>query len=289
MESAAIATQTPDFGRRLALRQGIDILGPVGVAARTAATMSDAFAIVVNYLSAYGPAIEVGLEQLDDPKLSFSEFRILLDRLPPHPQTIELALGVSLQVLRFLLGADYHPVFTHLPHEPLAPRRDYRRFYGSPVRFSEPRAGFTIRTADLDRPLSQDRITHQAVVHYLDSVVTTRDQGTRGQVADLVRRLLPTGAATLEVVATQFALHPKALQRRLATEGTNFNAVVEQVRKDAAERYLRDTEMDLTHLSRELGYAEQSVLTRSCQRWFGRGPVAHLIALRQGQEIVAHS
>ena len=33
VESAAVATGTPDFGRRLALRQGIEILGPVGVAA----------------------------------------------------------------------------------------------------------------------------------------------------------------------------------------------------------------------------------------------------------------
>src|SRR4029077_20107856 len=32
---------TADFGRRLALRQGIEILGPVGVAARTAATVAD--------------------------------------------------------------------------------------------------------------------------------------------------------------------------------------------------------------------------------------------------------
>jgi hypothetical protein len=33
IESAAAATATQDFGRRLALRQGIEILGPVGVAA----------------------------------------------------------------------------------------------------------------------------------------------------------------------------------------------------------------------------------------------------------------
>ncbi|HEY2503146.1 MAG TPA: hypothetical protein VGI68_17485, partial [Mycobacterium sp.] len=35
VETAAAATSTPDFGRRLALRQGIEILGPLGVAART--------------------------------------------------------------------------------------------------------------------------------------------------------------------------------------------------------------------------------------------------------------
>ena len=91
----------------------------------------------------------------------------------------------------------------------------------------------------------------------------------------IVRQLLPTGAATLDVVADQFSLHPKTLQRRLADEDTTFAALVDQVRKDAAERYLRSTRISLTHLARELGYAEQSVLTRSCKRWFGAGPAAY--------------
>jgi AraC-like DNA-binding protein len=49
-----------------------------------------------------------------------------------------------------------------------------------------------------------------------------------------------------------------------------------------ARRYLRDTDMTLTHLARELGYAEQSVLTRSCRRWFGSSPLAVRDGLRRG-------
>jgi AraC-like DNA-binding protein len=94
-------------------------------------------------------------------------------------------------------------------------------------------------------------------------------------VRTIVRQLLPTGAATLEVVAEQFHLHPKTLQRRLADENTTFAALVDQVRKDAADRYLRTTGISLSHLARELGYAEQSVLTRSCKRWFGTGPASY--------------
>ena len=91
---------------------------------------------------------------------------------------------------------------------------------------------------------------------------------------------MPTGAATAELVASQFVLHPKTLQRRLRAEGTTFPALVDQVRKETAERYLRDTDLSLTRLAREVGYAERSVLTRSCRRWFGRGPAAHRQALR---------
>lgn len=57
-------------------------------------------------------------------------------------------------------------------------------------------------------------------------------------VRTIVRQLLPTGAATLNVVAEQFHLHPKTLQRRLAEENTTFVILVDRVRKDVADRYL---------------------------------------------------
>ena len=47
-----------------------------------------------------------------------------------------------------------------------------------------------------------------------------------------------------------------------------------------AEVHLRDTDISLSHLTRELGYAEQSVLSRSCQRWFGMGPSSYRKACR---------
>jgi AraC-like DNA-binding protein len=274
IESAAQSTNTPDFGRRLAQRQGIEILGPVGVAARTAATVADALGIFGTYMAAYSPVIGIRVVPLADPQRSFLTIEFLLDSAPPHPQTTELSLGVSLRVFRLLMGADYTPLKVHLPHDPLTPKADYVRYFGCTPEFAARTAGFTVRTADLGRPLHRDDVAHKAVVDYLNGI-TPHDAGIVESVRTIVRQLLPTGAATLDVVADQFNLHPKTLQRRLAEEGTTFAALVDQVRKDAADRYLRNTGISLTHLARELGYAEQSVLTRSCKRWFGTGPAAY--------------
>lgn len=280
IESGAEATRTPDFGRRLAQRQGIEILGPVGVAARTAARVSDAFTILDRFMAAYSPAISARITPLDNPERRFFEFQIHIDRLPPHPQTIELSLGVGLRIFRFLLGSSYAPLLVHMPHEPLTSVPDYERYFSSPPRFAERAAGFTIRAADLDCSLDQDELAHQAVVQYLSSVITRHDPGIAGQVQDAIRHLLPTGEASLELTASHLSLHPKTLQRRLAVEGTTFAALMDRIRRESAERYLRDTDMSLTHLTHELGYAEQAVLTRACRRWFGHGPAAHRRALR---------
>lgn len=284
VESAAIATATTDFGRQLAQRQGIEILGPVGVAARTAATVAEAFAIFENFMAAYSPAISATFTPLDDPGRAFFEFRVLVDGLPPIPQSIELSLGVALQVLHLMMGADYAPLIVHLPHEPLTVEDDYRQYFGCQTRFAERATGFTLRAADLARPLNADHLANQAVVQYLN-LITHRDATIAGSVRTMVRQLLPTGTVTLELIAAQLILHPRALQRRLSDEGVTFGALLDEVRRDAAAHYLCDTNITLSHLTRELGYAEQSVLTRSCRRWFGSGPAAYRKTVRAGHPL----
>ena len=280
LETAARATGALDFGRRLAECQGVEIFGPVGMAARSASTFGEAVEIYVRYLRAYSPAIQVGLVALPDPGVVFWEFRVVLDRLPRHAQGIELSLGVAQRVFRFLLGADYRPVSVHLPHEALARRREYVRYFGAGVEFGAPAAGFTIRSSDLTRPLSGDRVMHAALVAHLEATTPSPDAGLSAPVAELIRRLLPTGTGDLAVVADRLGLHPRTVQRRLAEEGTSYETLVDDVRRRTAEAYLRDTDMTLGHLASELGYAEQSGLARAARRWFGVSPRAHRRALR---------
>jgi AraC-like DNA-binding protein len=274
VESAAAATRTPDFGRRLAERQGIEILGPVGVAGRTSKTAAEAFETFDQYLAAYSPAISATISREPYVTASFLEFRILIPHPPAHPQTTELSLGVMLRVLRLLLGARYAPTVVDLPHPPLTAREDYLRYFSCRPRFGSNRAGFSLPTEDLQRPLVRDELAHRVVLDYLDTVIDRHRLTMASSIRELIRRLLPAGAATVPVIADQFRLHPKAFRRRLAAEGTNFNNVVDDVRREMAERYLRDTDMTLSHLARELGYSEQSVLSRSCQRWFGASPAS---------------
>jgi AraC-like DNA-binding protein len=286
VESAAEATGTADFGRRLAQRQGIEILGPVGVAARTAATVADAMEIFANFMAAYSPALSVQVGPVRDrPDQTFLEFRILPQGLPAHVQTTELSLGVTLKVLRLLLGAQYCPLSTHLTHNPVASVDEYREYYGCRTYFAEPHAGLTIRTADLSRSISHDKLAHHAVVEYLTSVIGPRGPEMSHSVCTIARQLLPTGAVSREMIAAQFNMHPKTLQRRLADEGTTFYDLIDGMRRDTAEHYLRDTDIDLSHLTRELGYTEQSVLTRSCKRWFGIGPAAYRRSARSSAGI----
>ncbi|QZT62343.1 AraC family transcriptional regulator [Mycolicibacterium austroafricanum] len=275
VEDAATVLNVADFGRQLAVRQNIDILGPVGVAARTAATVADAFTILDTYMSAYSPGIATRISNHPDPDLSCFEFDFLLSPAPPQAQATELALGVTLRVLHLFLGSTYRPVAVHLPHPPLGTRTDYRRYFGCSPHFNEPTAGFTMRAADLQQSLSHDPLAHQLALNYLSTRLRNPTRDLSCTLRSLIRQLLPTGNLTADVAARQFGLHPKTLQRRLAAEGTTFAQLVDQSRRDTAHRLLRDTDLSLHQICNQLGYSEQSVLTRSCKRWFNTTPTAY--------------
>lgn len=271
LEAAARATGAGDFGRRLALRQGLDILGPLGVAARTAPTVGAAFSSIEKYMAVYSPAIAIAVTR-ESPELATFEWRIIADRPPVHRQAAELALGVTCQVFRLLAGPAFTPVTVRFRHPPLVEESDYIDYFGCPAEFSTPTHSFQFPAAVLAQSLGADNAVHAVVEEYLSTVVVPNAKSTVDNVRRLVRSILPIGGPDLALVCVQLAVHPRTLQRQLAKSGTSYAQIVDQVRQEEAESYLRETEMPLGQLAGALGLSEQSALTRASRRWFGKPP-----------------
>lgn len=275
VETAATLLGVPDFGRQLGKRQSIDILGPVSVAARTAATAGEALDVLVTHMDSHSPGISARITAHTDPELRRFEYEFLLRPAPPQAQALELALALTLQVLRLFLGAGYRPKAVHLPHPPLTADTEYRKFFGCPSHFNEPVAGFTLHASDLQRPLNHDPLAHRVALAYLSDTQRRRAPDLADTVGSIIRQLLPTGELSAEQVARQFGIGSKTLQRRLVTEGTSYAELVDGTRRELAHRLLTGTDLPVAQVSRQLGYAEHSVFTRACRRWFGVAPTEY--------------
>ena len=92
------------------------------------------------------------------------------------------------------------------------------------------------------------------------------------QVRHAIEALLGTGTCNHREVAAALFMHPRTLQRRLKEEGTTFEDIKDEARRDLAERYLSHPDLALTQVTALLDYSEQSALGRSCRRWFGATP-----------------
>ncbi|NOQ82523.1 MAG: helix-turn-helix domain-containing protein [Myxococcales bacterium] len=75
-----------------------------------------------------------------------------------------------------------------------------------------------------------------------------------------------------EDIASAFALHSRTLQRQLKPEGTTFEKLKDEVRAELAASYLANQGLPMSQVAALLDYSEQSALSRSCRRWFGKPP-----------------
>ncbi len=66
----------------------------------------------------------------------------------------------------------------------------------------------------------------------------------------------------------------RTMQRRLGEEGTSFQQVRDEVRKELAARYTRDRSMALGDIAFLLGFSTEASFHQAFKRWFGQTPGA---------------
>jgi AraC-like DNA-binding protein len=274
--AAAEELHCPDFGLRLARRQGIAILGPVAVIIRHSETVADAIEGVSRYLHNCAPADVTGLRR--GPGAAVFTFAITGRQLAHRDQLVEKGLGVAMDAFRLMLGEDFTPLRVTMQHRRISPPGTYREVFGCPVEF-----GADLNSVHLpDRALAQrirgrDAAALALAESYLAQI--RPDRALEDHVRDVTRRLLRVNQPTLSAVARAMALHPRVLQRRLAEAGTSFEEILDDARRTMAWE-LSATGMQASQIAAMLGYSEQSSYTRACRRWYGESP-RQLLARRR--------
>ena len=70
----------------------------------------------------------------------------------------------------------------------------------------------------------------------------------------------------------------RTLQRRLADRGATYQSLVDEARRQLAEKLLRDTGYSLAEVAYLTGFSEQSAFTRAFKRWAGQTPRSYRLS-----------
>lgn len=275
LEATAAALQCPDFGLRLAQFQDIGVLGPIAIAIQNARTVQEALDVVSKYMFVHYDGMSISpVAHADDPGRIALCYGFGTDSLAVPRQSIDLVLAGGHRILT-LLGADNYRLHeVRLPYAPIAPLSAYQRIFGAPASFRRSEAALVVPGALMDAPLPYASEAMRAMA--ADYLQKNFGAG-RDDLAARVRMAIAVGLANantgLDQVARQLSLQPRTLQRRLAAAGEAFDALRDEVMREAALKYLRNPDMPLTEVAARLGLSQQSALTRSCRRWFGESPL----------------
>ncbi len=101
----------------------------------------------------------------------------------------------------------------------------------------------------------------------------TRTRSLRERIIQMLGPLLNGGREPdLEEVAMRLKLPTWTLRRKLAEEGTQFRAILNDTRRDLAMTYIRDTELAFGEIAYLLGFASAEAFQRAFKRWNGQTP-----------------
>jgi AraC-like DNA-binding protein len=100
----------------------------------------------------------------------------------------------------------------------------------------------------------------------------TRTRSLRERITQLLGPLLHGREPDLQEVAARLQLPSWTLRRKLAEEGTQFRAILNDTRRDLAMAYIRDTELAFGEIAYLLGFASAEAFQRAFKRWNQQTP-----------------
>ena len=248
--------------------------GVVEYVCRSAPTLGDALRQWVRYLNLLDDAVVVGLVTEGDR----AYLRVVRESEAPAPASHELCWALVARYAKELSTVPFRVLAIELAHRPPGDVAPYRAFFDAPVVFGAATTQMVFPASVLAASLvSSDPALLAILTRAADEVarkMVTRDPPLTQQVKRALHDLLRNDEANVDVVAKRLGMTSRSLQRRLKDEGTAFQTVREDLRRELAERYLADG-LAIAEISFLLGFSEPSAFFRAFKRWTGETPLAH--------------
>lgn len=275
LELASQVCHREDFGLQLTAFQKTLPLGVLGLLIQQCPDIRTALQTVSKYYRLHSRGNAWALKK--DTKLAYLVREDLLAGRAPSFQYISLSIAHALRGMRAICGnPDWKPTYISFTHAPPSTPKLYEKFFKLPIKFEQEFACLAFPVEDLDRKILHRDADLQTLLQekVMEQVNSSADQDNIiSAVEILIRQSLHSDDCTLASIAKLLAVHPKKLQRALKLQNVSFRDLKSEIRLDAAEHFIRDSNLTLTVISEMLGFSEVSALSRAFKTRHGTSPL----------------
>jgi AraC-like DNA-binding protein len=276
LELAADALDDPALGFHLAMETNPRGAGLLFYVASAGKDLGEALGLFARYCRIVNEAIRVQLTR--GPNDLVVELRLAGVPRFQAAQNTEFAVVVIMNGLRAIAGPNVHPTKITLVHARNSDFPEFGRFCGCPVEFGGSSDQLVFSNESLAAPLlTHDEHLLNALRPICDEAAKLRETSPgslRALVENEVQKLLPHGRARRRDVAQKLAMSTRTLARKLASEGTTFEDVVDELLRSLALQYIAMPSISLSQIAWLLGYEGSTSFNHAFRRWTGGPPSA---------------
>lgn len=281
--AAVVETGDPDFGLRLGAQAQAGAISALGYAMLSADTVGDALDVLARFgpLIATVRAIRFDRAEHDRPAVV---------EMVPHAtgplarnlrQPLEATMATFMAITRAVTGRSLATVHVSLAHaRPATGAETHAELFGVAPEFGAAAYSVAVDPAALDwRSRSASPALFASFVREAERAMRAVTGSIRARTMAAIEARFEGRVPTLKDIAADLALGERTLQRHLGEEGTTFQDLCDEVRRDLAARYLRHPDQTVEKVAYLLGYSAPSAFHRAFRRWTGQTPGAFRRAL----------
>ena len=271
-EMAVARSGKPTLGLSREFARTYGKLGVVGHAMMACPTLLAALQQLARCMDVVSNAATFAL--VPDTDAHWFELGHLGGERPVPRQRVEFGMLTMLGFCSWITGGQVQAREVEFVYPAPGDARQHVEVFGCPVHFSCGANRALLRQCDLELPLSA-RDPDMAALH-ARLVEQELERLGGAPTSHRVRQLLAERLAHAEPrrkdIADALNTSDRTFQRRLQAEGTSFQRLLDETRRELAQQYLRRPCHSLRHVADLLGFEDQGNLFRACKRWFGESP-----------------
>jgi AraC-like DNA-binding protein len=267
----AEAAKDPGFGLKLGTEERIERYDPIKIAALSAKSFRDAVERLSRYKQLTCPE-EIRVLQRGNE--SAVQFVWILAHEKEPPLLVDVCFAWIVDMASRGVGRPLSPKRVELQRAPVH-REMYEAHFRCPVKFKSNQNALIFSRADMDLPF----VTYNADL--LAAVAPQLEAELREQFAQktfseqakgILKRLLAGQRPGLDDLARELHLSTRTLQRTLTGQGTTFQRLLEEARRELAHHYLLHSSLELNETAYLLGYEDANSFFRAFHHWEGTSP-----------------
>ncbi|MGB8404909.1 MAG: AraC family transcriptional regulator [Mycobacterium sp.] len=269
LERAASMSEQQNFGLHLAEHRRLGHLGPLAMVIREEPDLRAALQTLGRHNHMYNEALHMKVLETGDT----ATIRVAFQFGQPQParQSVELATATLAVTLAELAGDRWRPLAVDFCHPAPTDTGLHEEVFHTQVRFGQECNGIVVRSTDLDAP---NMLADPLLLSYARQLLDSQSSDTEivRHTRELIELLLPAGRCTVDHVARSLGLSRRTLHRRLQAADTTFTDILDDTRRDLAQRLVSNPDNSLTDVSMLLMFSTPGNFTRWFTQRFGVAP-----------------